>query len=531
MNSNSHSSPRALFEDIIWESSTSTEPPKLPLDRRSISGRIELDPSPDTSFLEVFERAKDPTNVTELCNLYLGRVEASLPSSATIRPELAALWRSSRHRRSVSGEEALVSYDTPGLVKEMYNVYFRDDLYGALRSDDALLLSQGAVSEELWGLPESIKACINYNVYRDWYGYSDSRGRVAARESLASYENLRLTNSMYAAENVVLTMGATSAISSIADFILGHPGPSNSPVLCAIPNYPPLVSSIARRHKVHLVPTPTTLDGKTNLASIRSRLRPDTPLVMLQTATNPTGSLVDEDQLAALINEASPSTMIILDECHEWLGPDVRMSPARGKSNVIRVNSMSKNWSAPGLKVGWLMADAAFVDQFYEYASSAYGGPPSIFYTAVEVMARFERWRLVGLTELDKRHLNEFEPHYMLSLPILQRAYASYQYDRDTREFELLGLRSHTSHALETEATAVHSALYSINIAVDFHEFGDSYSLFRSLYHETSVSVFPGLLSFCLSGGVGRITVGRPLTDVLPAIDRVKAFIAGERRA
>lgn len=67
--------------------------------------------------------------------------------------------------------------------------------------------------------------------------------------------------------------------------------------------------------------------------------------------------------------------MILLDECHEWLGPKQVFSKVRAASNVIRVSSLSKNWSAPGVKAGWIMADAAFIASYYEYASTSFGGP------------------------------------------------------------------------------------------------------------------------------------------------------------
>ena len=126
-------------------------------------------------------------------------------------------------------------------------------------------------------------------------------------------------------------------------------------------------------------------------------IRSDTPAVVLQTVTNPTGTFVAESDIAELIAAAGPETMFILDECHECVGPERLRGACRADPRVIRINSLSKSYSVPGLKIGWILASTAFIAEFYEYASTSYGGPPSFFYTLVEVAARLERTLLLDI--------------------------------------------------------------------------------------------------------------------------------------
>ena len=480
-----------------------------------------LEFGPDARLREVFERAVDPDDPFELRDLYLGRIEQELGACST-RPELAERWRTSRRHRTVDAEQVLCSRATIRFVKEMFNFYFRDDLYGELRQPDQLILSSGAVDEEHWGLPATVKRCISYALARDWYGYSDSRGRVSAREAIADYESARMVGARYESANVALTMGGTFAVSSLADFILTG-RPAGSPALCAIPNYPPLVESVARRVPTRLVPTPSA-EGRTSIGSLIDQLRPDTPLVLLQTAANPTGALVIESELEQLIRRASPNTMILLDECHEWLGPPQHFPAARAADNVIRISSLSKNWSAPGLKVGWILASAAFIDSYYEYASSSFGGPPSFFYTAVEVLARMERWRNAGIAEPGRAELAEFEDGYGLRLDGLSQAYASYVDERELREQALIRLRDAASSRLRSAGTEVAAARYSINLAAELPDYDDSYLAFRDLLADHDVSVFPGLLTFCLGRGIVRVTTARPWPQLDEALARFERF-------
>ncbi|PBC78956.1 aspartate/methionine/tyrosine aminotransferase [Streptomyces sp. TLI_235] len=481
----------------------------------------------DQRTLEVYRRAVDPGDPIELRNLWLGRVETEL-GGPTTRQWQADLWRDSRVRREVTEEEVLGSRSTVRFVKELFNWYFRDDLYGELRDDARTMLSGGSVDELNWGLPEALKDCIRYALQRDWYGYSDSCGRIPAREAVAAYESARIAGTTYTAANVALTMGGTFAVSTLADYVLAGRSSDAAPALCATPNYPPLVEAIARRGNVRLVPLGTE-GGVMELGPLIDALTPQTPFVLLQTAANPTGAAVDEEELARLIQTASPTTMIVLDECHEWLGETRTASVLRSAPNVIRVSSLSKNWSAPGIKVGWILADSSFIADYYEYASTSFGGPPSFFYTVVEVLARMERWMITGLTRPGADELREFESSYGLTLDRLRAAYDTYCADRRARESCLQLLRDAAGAELCRVGDVVRPR-YSINTAVRFDRWDDSYLCFRDLLRSTGVSVYPGILNFCFSGGVARITTARAWEDLAPALRRIGAAV-GEREA
>ncbi|NOQ71179.1 MAG: aminotransferase class I/II-fold pyridoxal phosphate-dependent enzyme [Crocinitomix sp.] len=470
--------------------------------------------------LDVFRRAKNPSDPIELRDLWIGRTEQMLGNKKK-RPELAEKWKSANIERSITAEEVLCSNTTVKFVKEIFNFYFRDDLYGVLSSDDHIILSSGAVCEESWGLPEVLKECILFALQKNWYGYSDSRGRDSTRNAVAIFENSKLQAETYSLENIVITIGATFAISSISDFILKKNKDMNSPALCLIPNYPPLVESVAMRHDVKLVPMEAH-EGRSSIKSLIRELRPDTPLVLLQTAINPSGTLVDEAEIEELIRTASPSTMIILDECHEWLGPKIRLSNLRSAANVIRVSSLSKPWSAPGVKCGWFIADESFVKDYYEHASSTYGGPPSIYYTMIEFLAKMEAWINQGVELPEMKHVLEFDSSYNLNLGLIQNAYLNYKAERNEVKQELNCQRDTTVSKFGQMPVNIIQPKYSINMALEFPQYNDSYLCFREVLHDTSVSMYPGILNFCFTGAVERITIARPWEDISKASDRIQ---------
>lgn len=217
--------------------------------------------------------------------------------------------------------------------------------------------------------------------------------------------------------------------------------------------------------------------------------------------------------------------MILLDECHEWLGPLERVSAKRAAANVIRISSLSKNWSAPGLKMGWIVADERLIADYYEYASTTFGGPPSFFYTLVEVLARMERWLVEGVDVLTETHLREFEQTYAMGLAGLQKAYDGYRQERHERAEGLTLMRDAAVARLTHPGMVLTRPRYSINMAVELNGWDDSYLCFRDIVRDTGVSVLPGILTFCLSGAVVRVTAARRWDCLDEGIRRLTRYL------
>lgn len=472
---------------------------------------------------EVFARARDPESAEELLRLYVGAVEAEL-ADAALRPGAAELWGSRKALRTVNDEEILSSRTTVRWVKELFNFYFRDDLYGALRRADTIVLSSGSPDESEYGLPPVLKQLVTIALDRDWYGYSDSRGRRPARQAVAALENQRVAGRPYDEEWIALTMGGTFAVACLADFILGGTRPT-APALCAVPNYPPLVEAVARRCSVKLVDAHAH-NGWTDISALIDDLRPDTPLVLLQTATNPTGTRVPENQLSLLISRASPTTVIILDEAHECLSGATE-SPAcaeRARPNVVRVASLSKSFSVPGLKLGWLVAHPDVMRDYYEYASTTYGGPPSVFYLLTEVAARYEAWSRLGIEEPAGSELGMFEAGYGFTLRRLRDDFQSYAHHRQRRERLIVASRRNVFEQLAGAGARPTEATHSINVSFRPPTAGSSYVWFRRCLAVSGVSCFPGILTFGLADDSLRITTARRVDELSSGIEGIVAF-------
>ena len=401
-------------------------------------------------------------------------------------------------------------------TKLLFNHYFQYDLYGPDRERNFLVLSSGSMHEPTFGLTPSLKRCLGIALRRDWYGYSDSRGRVNARQAVARLENQRLGVTAYDEDCVAVTMGGTFAVSCLVDYLATTLPPGSA--VCAVPNYPPLVESVAQRMPLRLVNTPTDREH-TSVARICDALSDDTRLVLLQSVTNPTGLPVSETELEQVIAATGPQTYLILDEAHECFGAPRPLSPLRAHPRVIRVTSLSKQLSIPGMKVGWMLGTRDFVDGFYEYASTTYGGPASFFYSLVDVYATFERLALSGVDDIRDDELRGIEQRYDMAAATAQRWYARYRTERNTRIGRFLAQRSYAVEALRAAGYRVVTPRYSVNCTVEVDS-ASSYRFFRRAL-DVGVSVYPNVLAFDLSDRGVRLTVGRDFAELRQALSRL----------
>ena len=98
--------------------------------------------------------------------------------------------------------------------------------------------------------------------------------------------------------------------------------------------------------------------GPTTPRTWSHRGRPETCLVSLTTPHNPTGQLIDDATLTAVIDivEAHPHARLLIDETYRELqdGPLPPLAASRS-DRVISVSSLSKAYGLPGIRLGWLV--------------------------------------------------------------------------------------------------------------------------------------------------------------------------------
>lgn len=496
----------SLFADL-----PSCEPRRTPVPRsiaRLERGTEEFEGQMLQEIASAFERAKRPDDPESVFEALMAGVEHGRPLEELGADLLPAV---------LSGDTLL---RVPQVVKKVFDFYFRDDLYGQQILRDPIILSSGSYDESVFGLPASLKECIRYALEMNWCGYSNSLGRASAREALARLETVRSNSKIaYDVDNIAITMGGTAAVGSIVDLIVEHATAAPHAVAC-VPNYPPLAASMARRLPTALVPTPLR-NGRICVEPLLHALRGNPTVVLLQTVVNPWGRRVAEGDLARVVAALPPGCYLVLDECHDVVGPTVEPTLARSDERVISLRSLSKRWAAPGLKAGWMVGSKDFLELYYHHASTTYGGPGSLLYLMLEMFALFEAVYLSGVDLGEQRgHLRR---EYGVATTRLDTALADYLHMAQRMAELVVARREHATERLRSAGIPVLTADYSINVTA---RLGDmpSYALYRRLVAEAGVSVLPGLLTMSDSRGVVRLSPCLNESVLNDGLDRLVAW-------
>lgn len=223
--------------------------------------------------------------------------------------------------------------------------------------------------------------------------YPEVRGTAALRERIAA-----LTPGA-TPEGVLVTVGAAEAGGLVVDTIV-HPGDE---VAVLTPSYPQVEGLLRNRgcavRTFRLDPARGwTLDA----GSLAAAVTPRTRLIAVCNPNNPTGRVLTEAELAAIADAADRSGAVLLvDEVYRGTEHDGTERPSlfgRTRDTIV-VGSLSKAYGLPGLRLGWLVADARRIPDLWrrhEYAAISAATPSMA--VAEQVLAPELRSRLLART-------------------------------------------------------------------------------------------------------------------------------------
>jgi len=231
--------------------------------------------------------------------------------------------------------------------------------------------------------------------------YTQATGLPALRERIAQWYERRF-GVRIPARRIVVTAGASAAL-QLACAALFERGDE---VLMPDPCYP------CNRHFVAaadaaavLLPTTPTTRFQLDAAAVASAWSTHTRGVLLATPSNPTGTSIDPDELARIVEiTRGHGAACVVDEIYLGLSYDERyarsvLSVAAPDDCVVSVNSFSKYFGMTGWRLGWLVLPDALVAPVERLAQNLYICPSTVAQHAAlacfddESIAEFERRR------------------------------------------------------------------------------------------------------------------------------------------
>ncbi len=211
--------------------------------------------------------------------------------------------------------------------------------------------------------------------------YASGRGEPALRKALAERYSAR-TGRTIDPSQVLCFPGTQTALYAVVRAVAGV----GDELLIGDPMYA-TYEPVATAAGATVVPVPLRPESGFRLAAddLVERITPSTTAMLLNTPHNPTGAILDEDDIAAIGAVARDHDLwIVVDEVYEELvfGGQTFASPFdddRLADRVVVVNSISKSHAAPGLRSGWCVASAEFCDHLLPLSEAMlFGNQPFI---------------------------------------------------------------------------------------------------------------------------------------------------------
>ncbi len=215
------------------------------------------------------------------------------------------------------------------------------------------------IGEPDFATPETVKQAAIEAIGRDQTHYTPAVGLTALREDIAQHYAQTYQETL-GPQQIIVTPGASGAL-LLALATLLNP---EDELLLADPGYP------CNRWFARFIEAQSrsiAVDEETgfqlNLEGIKANWGEHSRVVLLASPANPTGTLIEPDEMQAIIDWVSTrGGWVIVDEIYGQLVYDRTPYTAIGMGdNVIVINSFSKYYNMTGWRLGWLAAPPALI--------------------------------------------------------------------------------------------------------------------------------------------------------------------------
>jgi len=328
--------------------------------------------------------------------------------------------------------------------------------------------------------------------------YTHTAGYTELREAIAA-KIFELHQVRYDTPEVMATTGGTTAIyAAIRAFVgRGDNAVIVSPAYAIFSNAvtmsggEPRAASLARNGERFVL----------DLDRVRSAIDANTRMLIVNSPSNPTGWVINQDEQRALIEIAEHHDLVILaDEVYERLiydGRAVAPSFARLEANrdrLIVINSFSKTYHMTGWRLGWAQTSARTIEAMYKAVEFITSNPAAMVQQA----------GIVALRD-GEPHVAELREHYRRRRTQVKAALAA-----------IPGV----------SLPDPQGAFYAFP---KFDDSIDSTAFTAALVRETGVALAPGV-GFGRDGeGYIRVCFASTEATLAEALERLKKFVISRR--
>ena len=228
--------------------------------------------------------------------------------------------------------------------------------------------------------------------------YAPGAGVPELREAVAQHQAAHYGVDLDPTREVLVTTGATEAIAA-AVFAFVNPGDE---IVVLEPFYDSYVATIQMAGGVRRPVTLRSPDFRLDVDELRAAVTDRTAAVLVNSPHNPTGTVLDRDELEAIAAVAREHDLVVItDEVYEHLVFDDRahvpLCTLDGMwDRTVSISSAGKTFSFTGWKVGWVTGPAPLVravESAKQWLTFSSGAPlqPAVAYALTKESAFYGR--------------------------------------------------------------------------------------------------------------------------------------------
>lgn len=213
-------------------------------------------------------------------------------------------------------------------------------------------------------------------------------------------ERIRAAYQIPSAREILLTSGSSGAIRFVFQLLLTGDGPKH--FVAEQPIYEPLLS-VAQRlgATVELAPRGA---GEQFIDEVAARLTATTAAVVLTNPHNPSGDLLNIDDLQRLVAAVAAQTragVVVVDETFADLSALAGWSMGNIDERIVTINGLTKCYGLGSLRCGWATVDRRrFPDALNAWIDLENIGCPWTEILGSQAIEQFDRWRPLGTEKL-----------------------------------------------------------------------------------------------------------------------------------
>lgn len=235
----------------------------------------------------------------------------------------------------------------------------------------------------------SVREAAILSLEQGYTSYTANAGLLELREEISAYMNRTFHVNYSAKDEIIVTVGASQAL-DIALRAIVNPGDEVIIVEPSFVSYAPLVALAGG--KPVIVNTEKAHDFKVQVADLEKALTNKTKAILLCSPNNPTGTMLNGQDLEAIAEFVKKHDLLILaDEIYAELVYDedyVSIASLDGmKQRTILINGFSKGFAMTGWRLGFVCAPyeiSKAMLKIHQYAMMC--APTMAQYAAVEAL-------------------------------------------------------------------------------------------------------------------------------------------------